>query len=270
MSVFADLCQQTVSAIKNSHRLLSSEADLSPRNDKVTQSLTHLVRTLSGCQCDHLSEYLLTTPELEAERAELPDLCAEAECAMEKFWAQKLIAQTFCELHHFWYMPEYQELCSAEIKLLNGRSFDRISFLGSGALPLTAIFLARHARDSKIVCVDFDGEACDLSEQLIKKIGLSGRIEISHKNAVEYIPTNGELVICASLLQGREAVYKNIESQKGCSMIVRDAEGVYQFLYKPAVLPQRSFMEIAKTMLDSKRINTSRFYLQEEAARYAA
>ncbi len=258
----SDLQAQAVAAIRQSFALLSREQNLSPDNQLVTSSLTHLVRTLTQCQSPELAKFLLSTPDLAAEREGLPILCGQAECEMEKFWARRLLSRTACDLAEFWYFPEYTELCSAELDLFKQRSFSRISFLGSGALPLTAFLLARHCPDTPVVCVDYDTEACDLAAQLGKKIGLKDRVAVDCMDALKYTPVENELVICASLLQGREEIYRRLDN-RDCALIIRDSEGPYQYLYKAAELPKTRFREVSKTKIDPRRINTSRFFVRD-------
>jgi hypothetical protein len=254
--------QEAVKAIRHSYQVLSQESDLSPANVAVTETLTHLVRTLTKAQSPELARFLLGTSDLTVERDQLPLLCGQAECEMEKFWSRKLISGAACELADFWYFPEYTELCRAEIDLFKQRQFKTISFLGSGALPITAYLLARHCPDTKIKCIDFDCEATHLARELGRKIGLGDQIDTQCMDALKYEPEHGELVICASLLQGREQIYKNLDRHE-CALIVRDSEGPYQYLYKPAELPQPRFRQIAKTTMNGKRINTSRYYEQD-------
>jgi hypothetical protein len=254
-----DKKQSAQLAIQNSHQTLRGEKDLSPRNEKVTHTLTHLVKTLTQCTSKNISGYLLSTPDLKVERDELPNLCGMAEGEMEKYWARKLISETGLELSSFWYYSQYCELCQAETELFKQRTFKKISFLGSGALPVTAIMMARQLPQSKIICVDFDAEACDLSEQLCKKMNVEKQIDIRCMDALQYQPEHDELVVCASLLQGRDQVYQRLKSLD-CGLIVRDAEGPYQYLYKPAELPKENYRQIARTKMDSRRINTSRYF----------
>src|SRR5690606_41432214 len=91
------------------------------------------------------------------------------------------------------------------------------------------------------------------------KIGLKDQVEVRRMDALKYAPIQNELVICASLLQGREQVYRNLYNHDG-ALIVRDSEGPYQYLYKAAELPMPRFREIAKTTINAKRINTSRYF----------
>lgn len=258
-----ELKNQAVDAIRRSYALLSREQNLSPDNKEVTETLTHLVRTLTKCQSPELVKFLSETPELATEREKLPVLCGIAECEMEKYWARKLISRTACDLAEFWYFPEYTALCKAEIELFRQRTFSRISFLGAGALPMTAFMLAQQCPDTPIVCVDYDAEACDLAKKLSKKIGLKDHVNVQWMDALQYTPVDNELVICASLLYGREEIYRRLD-QHDCALIVRDSEGPYQYLYKAAELPSKlRFREIAKTKLDSLRINTSRYFVRE-------
>lgn len=264
MKMWTEMKQQVVAAIRQSYALLSREQNLSPDNAEVTQSLTHLVRTLTQCQSPELIKFLMDTPELAIERENLPALCGKAECEMEKYWARKLLSRPSCDLAEFWYFPEYTALCQAEIDLFKQHTFSRISFLGAGALPMTAFMLARHLPDTPIVCVDYDAEACELSKQLSKKIGLRDHVNVQWMDALSYTPVDNELVICASLLAGREEIYRKLDGHD-CALIVRDSEGPYQYLYKAAELPQRlRFREIAKTSIDSMRINTSRYFVRVE------
>lgn len=266
-----DLQRTSTLAIQDSYAVLSHEQDLSPHNPRITTSLTRLVRTLSTCQCPVMCEYLLTTSLLETERRCLPDLCGTAECEMEKFWARRFIAAPNANLEDFWYIAEYKALCDAEASLFAERRFQRISFLGAGALPLTAFFLSQHCPQAQIVCVDYDAEACELSQALTRKLGLAGQISIEQKDAARYIPENNELVICASLLQNSAAVYANLSGHENCDLLVRDAEGAYRFLYRPAVLPQAGFRQVAKTAVNPLRINTSRYFRHEKSlSRHAA
>jgi hypothetical protein len=110
-----------------------------------------------------------------------------------------------------------------------------------------------------------DPEACELSRQLIAKLGLSDAIEIRCMDALTYQPEENELIICASLLQGGDTVYQRLQNIS-CSLMVRDAEGAYQFLYKPAQLPKKGFRKIAKTIPNAKRINTTHYYEQSPEA----
>lgn len=101
---------------------------------------------------------------------ELQNICSLAEEKMEKYWAQKIIDSKNPRktLSDFTYYVNYQKLTNLEYHLLLSQlsSLQKVLFVGSGALPLTAILLAKQG--IKATLVERDNEAYDLSSQLIK------------------------------------------------------------------------------------------------------
>jgi hypothetical protein len=257
----------TVHKIKETYKFLSQTDDLSPNNDGVNACLTDFVSSLCDLQDSADADIILQLDEIAAELDALPDLCGQAECEMEKFWAKKLINDPDIKndgIKKFWYFEHYKNLCMAENDLANIGHFENISFLGCGALPLTAYFASIHSPDAKIKCIDFDCTACGLAWDLMKALDLTDRIEIINDKAVDYKPAKNELVICASLLSGRLDMYKQLVRNGVKTMMVRDAEGMYQFLYKPAEKPDLPFVEIGKTTPTRERINTTLLYTAHE------
>ena len=253
----------TVHKIKETYKFLSTANDLSPHNEGVNSCLSDFVASLCQMQNDPKARALLKLEDIAHELDKLPDLCGQAECEMEKFWAKRLIKDPDIKtdgLKKFWYFEHYKNLCLAENALTGVQQFDNVSFLGCGALPLTAYFAAIHSPDAKIKCIDLDCSACDLASDLMAALDLQDRIEIINEKAVDYKPEKNELVICASLLSGRMDLYKKLIDRGVKSMMVRDAEGMYQFLYKPAERPDRPFIEVAKTTPTPERINTTLLY----------
>lgn len=258
--MFQSKKEEAMSAIRGSFNVLTTEQNLSPKNETVTRSLTQLVRELTeSSTSDEVTAFLLQTPDLKAERDNLPELCGAAEGEMEKYWSERIAADPEARLSDFWYYPEYVELTRAETALMDGRTFGSIAFLGSGALPMTAFLLAEIYPQAKITCVDYDPVACVLAEALTRKLGLAGRISIRCMDAADFRPERGQLIICASLLNHRSNIYDRAD-ETGSALIVRDSEGIYQFLYKSADLPEKGFREVSKTAIDPKRINTSRYF----------
>lgn len=258
--MFQSKKEEALSAIRGSFNVLTTEQNLSPKNETVTRSLTRLVRELAeNSSSTEITEFLLQTPDLKAERDNLPDLCGAAEGEMEKYWSELIATNPEARLADFWYYPEYVELTRAEMALMGGRQFDSIAFLGAGALPMTAFLLAEKYPDATITCVDLDPHACVLADALSRKLGLADRIKIRCMDAMNYMPEQGQLIICASLLNHRESIYDKADKTDS-ALIVRDSEGIYQFLYKSAELPEKGFREVSKTAIDPKRINTSRYF----------
>ncbi|MEM7621193.1 MAG: nicotianamine synthase family protein, partial [Pseudomonadota bacterium] len=241
------------------YSLLENQKDLSPNNDIVNFSLKKLVHNIICWQQEESTLIEDIRDNAEHLLLHLPALCARAECEMEKWWCRKILSGQE-DLEAFWYYENYQNLIDAELDLLSDQVITDIVFLGSGALPLSAILLAQQNDDLRVKCIDYDIYACDLAKRLIKKLKLDRRIEVCTKNSDNYIPQSDELIICASLLKSKNIYYKFYKHDIH-NIIVRDVEGLYQLLYTPALMPtSEQYIEQHKTPLSSIRINTSRCF----------
>src|SRR5215468_8212696 len=190
--------------INRVHGKLSDQTDLSPNNPIVTHWAKRFVEFLGATYLENWANHLPDAPELAKATAYLPVLCGRAECQMEKWWCRRLIASrniAFNGLGEFWYFENYRSLVNAELALLGSAVGTRAIFLGSGALPLTAVLLARQLPGLSVQCVDSDPEACELSRALIRRLGMEDRTTIIEGRAEELQFRSSDVVICASLLQ---------------------------------------------------------------------
>jgi hypothetical protein len=251
-----------VAFLTDTHRTLARQQDLSPNNPEVNICLGALVARLRAWQAAGFGDDLCGHPDLAGAIDGLPRLCGAAEAEMEKWWCRKILA-TPCpgaqSLAAFWYLDEYRALCQSELRLLGDRPGERFAFLGSGALPLTAILLAQNSPDVCVTCVDQDGEACELAARLVALLSLSDRVAVSQGDARDHRPVPGETVICASLLNA-PGLYARLAEAHAERLVIRDAEGVYRFCYRPAPLPGSGFVQRAKSPVSAQRINTSRYF----------
>ncbi len=245
--------------------ILDDNRDLLPDNPTVRQTLSGLVYVLQKWHEAGFGGTLPDDPDLQDVAGSLATYCARAECKMEKWWSQR-ISRSLCPegtLRSFWYWQNYEALFEAETPLLSGSS--DYAFVGSGALPITAILLARRFPGARCMCIDCDPEACDLSRDLFRALKLSTRMDVVQVCAENFLPTPGQTVICASLLDlsdGYGAMLKQIDVDR---LVVRDAEGVFRFCYKPARLPPLPFIEIARTQTDFRRLNFTRHFVRRRS-----
>jgi hypothetical protein len=250
------------------YRSLSEQQDLSPNNPSVNRALGALVAALQQWQARRFGANLLEDQALAEVASSLPKLCGAAECEMEKWWARRIL-QSGCAgvqaLEAFWYLDNYRALCQAEWRLMAGSPSRRYAFLGSGALPMTAILLAETHPEVAVRCIDRDPDACDLAERLVRRLNLSHRIAICPMSAEDLLPLADETVICASLLSAGD-LYPGLHRAGARRLLIRDAEGVYRFCYRPAALPQSGYVQRGRTPLSAARINTSLYYEATAAA----
>ncbi|RIA47274.1 nicotianamine synthase family protein [Dichotomicrobium thermohalophilum] len=240
---------------------LRQQDDLSPDNPQVTETLRCLVATLRTWHRDAFGADLANDPALAEARTELPRLCGAAECQMEKWWCRKALASDAPErvLWEFWYLPNYLSLHNAETALAGPAPLRQTVFLGSGALPLTAILLAQADERARVRCVDMDWEACALAEALIGALGLQDRIAVQHARGEACDVPKDAAVICASLLDA-PGLYAHLAASGVARLLVRDVEGVYCWLYRPADRPGPPFRQRARTAPSSTRINITRHF----------
>ena len=241
------------------YTLLVSQNDLSPNNVIVNNTLTKLVSTISNLQDVKNLDILHIIDKYNHLLAELPRLCACAEIEMEKWWCKRILDDKDT-ISNFWYLENYQNLVTAEQGLINNQKNTNLVFLGSGAFPLTAIIWARKFPDCKIKCIDHDKQACDLSQSLVRKVGLSNSISIYCEHSEQFKPNTDDIVLCASLLDIKD-LYQNLFQDKVSRIIVRDSEGLSRFIYQPSPKPPSEiYIQKRKTKTSSERINISRYY----------
>jgi len=160
--------------VKQVHETLSDQTDLSPNNPIVTDCARRFIEFLSATYREDWASRLPDAPELAKVTGRLPLLCGQAECQMEKWWCRRLIDYrdiSFDGLAQFWYFENYRSLVTAELALLGSAIASRAMFLGSGALPLTAVLLARFLPGLRVQCVDNDPEAYELFPHSRTQIG---------------------------------------------------------------------------------------------------
>lgn len=251
--------ETAIAYLNDTVNTLRREADLSPDNRRVTDCLRQLVATLRAWRENGFGTELPTEPALAKAATELPRLCGVAECQMEKWWCRKALASALPAdtLSDFWYLPNYRSLRDAEMTLVGPEALRHSVFLGCGALPLTAILLAYADEGARLYCVDADAEACALADALIHSIGLQDRISVCHAYAEAFPVPAGTTVICASLLSA-PGLYAHLAESGAARLLVRDVEGVFRWLYRPAEQPGPPFRQRGKTEPSSARINITR------------
>ena len=248
--------------IKQVHETLSDQTDLSPNNPIVTHCSRTFVDFLSATYLEDWANHLPDAPELADVTAHLPLLCGRAECQMEKWWCRRLTAYddiSFDGLAEFWYFENYRSLVTAELALLGPVVGPRAIFLGSGALPLTAVLLAKLVPALRVHCVDSDPEACELSRILVRSLGMEERATIIQGCAEEARFQANDVVICASLLEA-PGLYDALAKNGVKTILIRDAEGLFRLCYKPASTPPIGYCPGGRTVACSSRINISRLF----------
>lgn len=252
--------------VKTTLSKLNGFEDLSPNNQELNETLGGFVEQIGKWQSYGYGEQLLAQPDLQEAKDKLPALCAKAEGLMEVHWSNHFAGYNIIDdqdLREFWYYHNYEDITQVEIELMLRHTPEAkgFSFIGSGPLPMTVLIAARLLPNAVFECVDWDPEACAVSQKIIDKMNLSDRVRVFNAAAKDYVPQTGLIPIVASLIEGKEDVYKTYERAGIVNFMVRDAEDVYRFVYKPADVPNNDqWSQVDKTELSPNRLNTTRLY----------
>lgn len=260
--------QAATNQIKQTHLELTEETDFSIHNAALNKRLSGLVSGLCSWHAQGLGKALLADPTLAPARHALPTFCAKAECEMELGWAQRFLANpqlTVQSLKEFWYYQNYEQIVLDELALMATHTPNTkgLTFVGSGPLPLSVIITALHQPDWQFECVDADLAACNISRQLIARLGLQGRIKVTHALAQAHAYNPSFATMVASLITHKDQAYDQLANCGLKQFMVRDAEDVFQFLYTPAAEPLNALWQcVGQTHTSSTRINTTKVYQQ--------
>lgn len=277
LPVFAERYNKTAELARNAEdfsrditrtaRTLRAQSDLSPSNPVVNRTLSRFVRRMTApCDAETLRAVRNDPRVMTCQDQLLRDL-SRSECEMEKHWSRLFLQQallTPASLKQFLYHDNYEELTDLELAHW-ARSNDRpgagdhVVFVGSGALPLTAILL-QIKTGARVTCVDCDPGAVDLSRRLIAKLGLADRLAVMQANGETADFTGATHVIVAALVPDHAAVVRQVLQRAALARIgVRSAEGLRTMLYPPTdvkKLEQLGMVATGRSETNRRVINT--------------
>ncbi|HVJ64130.1 MAG TPA: nicotianamine synthase family protein [Bdellovibrionota bacterium] len=154
------------------------------------------------------------------------------EMRAEKLMVRKIIAGESDTPHGIHESDALYKLLLSEMSLIDGVKGKRILFIGSGALPYSAL-AAQRMSGVTVAMLDSDKEALELSEQYIEKIGLKDKFEFLYGDAQSQDVSRYDLVWVAAMVKPKQAVldalHKTLRSD--AVLLVRQAQGVGQLLY---------------------------------------
>lgn len=223
------------------HLRLATSASLepSPDVDLLFSELVQLVRYEPQERVDQI----LADPAVLAVQPSLHRLCSEGECALERAWTSRVLRSRdpWAQLLRFPYYDNYRQLTHLEYHALRGLGFDdfgRVAFVGSGPLPLTAVFLSR-AFGLQVDNVDRDLGAVQASRQLAGALGLQD-LSFIHADlfALTDLSRYGLVVLAALVGLDRAEKLRALDHlarhmAPGALLVVRTAHALRALLYPP-------------------------------------
>ncbi len=233
--------EEMINLILYTNGVLQEETDLSPNNDVINETLGNFVReVLLAGESKIDSSAVLSHPEVQVAREAMLPRLWEAESAMEHYFADHFInGNTQPQLTDFLYLDNYTTLVKEEVRAIEGvlkesTSPRKIAFVGSGPLPLSALFLHQDI-GADITCIDFDEEASEKGGKFIDLCGCSDQIDsiCADGRLLDY--SEYDLVFIATMIGDKVNTVQQIQqtADEETLIAVRSVEGFRTLLYHP-------------------------------------
>ena len=178
-------------------------------------------------------------------------MASQGEYYLELKWATDLVYQTKeyidakPDLSRFVYYQNYVDLVKLELHALHGvgAKMDNIVFIGSGPLPLSPILMYQSLPSTTMHNIDRDPESINISDELLKKLGIASGFKQHVMDAMEYPDFEKSDVVILGALVGQDVnekmrFLKSIGSKmkSGSFLMTRSAHSLRKLLY-PAIEP---------------------------------
>jgi predicted GNAT family N-acyltransferase len=170
----------------------------------------------------------------EGERVYLNDAYCRWETEIEYRYAHAVLTGEEKTLDNYRLSARFEQLLQRELSLLSGqRSPERILFIGSGPLPISAYYVHR-ITGKPVDCLDRCPEAVDISRRVIAQIGLSDSMRVFTGLGEDFNIRNYDLIIIALLAKPKRRIMRNVRKRAapGCRVLCRTSFGLRTLVYE--------------------------------------
>lgn len=133
------------------------------------------------------------------------------------------------------YSSSLAESVKEEYRYFGVHKESTVLFIGSGAFPTTALTIAKET-GAKVICLDIDREAIDMSMQVARKSGLEKQLSFLHGEIQDYQEfENITHVLVASLVKNKLEVIEALKERvtEETKVIVRFGNGLKSIFNYP-------------------------------------
>jgi nicotianamine synthase len=216
---------------------LKQQKSLQP-NSTVNSLFTDLVASVQRHDAMHYQD-IIHQYDLHCLAEDTQCLCSAGEYALELYWSEKIIHAKHprAALEQFPYFDNYQQLVALESQTIKSVvQPEKILFIGSGPLPLTAILLAQNY-SWYIDCMDRDTSAYNYGTAVSQALAVPN-LNFTCVDVHRYQDLAQYQVIVLGALVGvtsheKEKILNHIYSQvqAGTRVLVRSSHGLRELLY---------------------------------------
>lgn len=179
-------------------------------------------------------ERIMSSQEIKAILFELQYFDEAFETSLENDFARKVITGRIKGIEKYLLYKKFLTLIRNEINLAKISKDDKVLFIGSGPLPMTAILLNRFAGCS-VDCCEKRKRSVSLSKKVVLEFGLSKKIKIFHRKGQELDDGSYAVIIIACLAKPKDKILKRVWSivSLNTRIICRISDGIKQIFYEP-------------------------------------
>ena len=206
-----DTIKDQLREIHSTVERLSDDDILSGPPNAVCEAHDRLDRLATMDVEDHFAERLRHDPTLSRVLESIVRLRRLFGLRLELEYARSVLAspEPRSKLRAFPFHANYEQLVRTEYEGAGLKASDTVAFLGSGPLPMTLITLCEQYDVQGVGCEQVP-EYCDLSERVVRCLGLSERIDIRLGNHFSFpLKQNCRLVMVAAAARPKEEIFNH-------------------------------------------------------------
>jgi hypothetical protein len=127
----------------------------------------------------------------------------------------------------------FRRLLTREVDLLGGRP-ERLLFIGSGPLPISAILAHEYLR-VPVDCVDVDTVAVTESRRLLASLHLSDAVHVMQADGAGIDADRYDAILIALLAKPKNQILASLagSARPDCKVVCRTSEGLREIVYEP-------------------------------------
>lgn len=226
-------------------RLLSLIDELERARSRAPRDLWRSALALEhAALCDLMDpedeEAITADPQIRPRLASCQKVFADLETAIERsmtglvrlggagvLWADDDVSQH--------YLARYEDMARREIELAGIRAGERVLFIGSGWLPITALEYARQSRCS-VDCIDFVAEAVASARLTAERLDLADRVRSVQARGETHDPSIYDVILVGVLAAPKEEILGHLDAhaKPGSRILCRTTYGLRQLIYPRA------------------------------------
>lgn len=216
-------------------------------NDETMHLFHQFLNLLSNQVSAAQAEQVLAHPAIQAKKLQMQSLFSQASSLYERYWAERIIQSPSPEAYltqQYPYYQHYQRATGLEInaiQALTPNTSKKVLMVGSGALPLTSIALAKHHYE--ITNLDINEADLLLGKAVCNALTPNEKMVFIHNDiCLEQDLADYDVVWLAALVGDQTIKHKIIQHlyqhvKPGSLMVIRTAFNLRTLLY-PSICEQ--------------------------------